>query len=103
MVTDFAYDPERALWRPGRRSFLFMFGAAAVGSLVPAPGMSQLRYDVLIGAPTRSVALVTPAWVTRQVARDFINEISFVKTFNREYADPYVRDFDPIQPRLVGE
>lgn len=25
------YDPERALWRPGRRSFLFMASAAAVG------------------------------------------------------------------------
>ena len=29
------YDPERALWRPGRRSFLFMFGAAVVAPSLP--------------------------------------------------------------------
>ncbi len=30
------YDPERKLWVPGRRSFLFMFGSAMVGTALPA-------------------------------------------------------------------
>ena len=29
------YDPERALWKPGRRSFLFMMGAGIVGAALP--------------------------------------------------------------------
>lgn len=29
------YDPERLLWRPGRRSFLFMFGAAILAPSLP--------------------------------------------------------------------
>jgi hypothetical protein len=31
----FEYDPERALWKPGRRSFLFMLGAAVVAPMLP--------------------------------------------------------------------
>lgn len=31
----FEFDPERALWKPGRRSFLFMFGAALVAPMLP--------------------------------------------------------------------
>lgn len=34
-MSEFEYDPERSLWRPGRRSFLFMFGAAVVGAMMP--------------------------------------------------------------------
>lgn len=30
------YDSEKALWRPGRRSFLFMFGAALVAPMLPS-------------------------------------------------------------------
>ena len=32
----FEFDPERALWRPGRRVFVFMLGGAVAGALVPA-------------------------------------------------------------------
>ena len=32
---DFEYDPERALWRPGRRTFLFMLGGALAGTILP--------------------------------------------------------------------
>jgi len=33
----FAYDPERQLWRPGRRKFMFLFGGAVAGALVAGP------------------------------------------------------------------
>jgi hypothetical protein len=34
--------------------------------------------------------LATPTWVTREVARGFLNEITFVKNLNRTYDDQYV-------------
>ena len=37
MTDDYEYDEERAIWRPGRRSFLFMLGGAMAGILVPKP------------------------------------------------------------------
>lgn len=37
------YDPERLLWRPGRRSFLFMFGAAVVAPSLPDLPDASLR------------------------------------------------------------
>lgn len=35
--------------------------------------------------------LATPSWVTKEVARFFINEITFVKNVNRTYDDQYVQ------------
>jgi hypothetical protein len=35
--------------------------------------------------------LATPSWVTKEVARYFINEITFVKNVNRTYDDQYVQ------------
>jgi len=40
---DFEYDPERAIWKPGRRTFLFMLGAAAAGTIV-----SQVTKTVVV-------------------------------------------------------
>ena len=40
-MNDFDYDPEKALWRPGRRSFLFLMGTAAVGVMLP-PGQMHI-------------------------------------------------------------
>ena len=36
MPPEFECDPERALWKPGRRSFLFMFGAALLAPSLPS-------------------------------------------------------------------
>lgn len=38
------YDPERALWKPGRRSFLFMFGAAIVAPSLPDAVLKNQDY-----------------------------------------------------------
>lgn len=41
------YDPELALWKPGRRSFLFMFGAAIVAPSLPdLPDTDTTVYSV---------------------------------------------------------
>ena len=44
-MSDFEYDPDRALWKPGRRSFLFMFGAALVASMRPEPKLQEFVAD----------------------------------------------------------
>ena len=36
------YDPERALWVPGRRRFLFLGLGATLSSLLPAPPLSMI-------------------------------------------------------------
>jgi hypothetical protein len=53
------FDEERALWRPGRRSFLFFGASALVGSLLPPVTIGG---SSLVQAQT---ALVTAVWVTR--------------------------------------
>lgn len=35
--------------------------------------------------------LATPSWVTKEVARGFLNEITFVRNVNRTYDDQYVQ------------
>ena len=43
VTTDrFEFDEERRLWRPGRRAFLFLGVAAAVGAMLPASGVDPL-------------------------------------------------------------
>lgn len=44
------YDPERALWRPGRRSFLFMFGAAIVAPSLPDVQIERPEWPFSISA-----------------------------------------------------
>ncbi len=53
------YDLERALWCPGRRSFLFMLGAAAVGSMVP-PAKDWEYYSSRINLTCRINESVSP-------------------------------------------
>ncbi len=83
-MTDFDYDPEKALWKPGRRSFLFMFGAAAVGSLLPAPSFT-LTAQKTVGFGYSSAQLVTPQWEARETARYFMGEVKFLREINRQY------------------
>ena len=90
-IVEAEYDPERALWVSGRRSFLFMFGAAAVGTLMPSvPPLSPgtLRYDILIGAEAAKVLAVTPTWVTREVAKYFM-ERGLAPQWARACVTPY--------------
>ena len=44
------YDPDRKLWQPGRRSFLFLFSAAIAGALVPVPDVSIKNNASLLAA-----------------------------------------------------
>jgi hypothetical protein len=44
------YDPERKLWRPGRRTFLFMLGGALAGTILK-PGPELVRGVDLAGGP----------------------------------------------------
>jgi len=54
------FDPERSLWVPGRRSFLFMMGSAAVGALIPSvPSMTRL-VDPVTGIVARLDSKVLP-------------------------------------------
>ena len=45
MTDQDAFDPERGLWRPGRRRFLFLSGAAMAGTLVPGWAMPRTIAD----------------------------------------------------------
>jgi len=36
MADDFEYDPERALWKPGRRGFLSLLGCAVASAFLPS-------------------------------------------------------------------
>lgn len=40
------YDPDRALWVPGRRSFLFLTGAALAGTILPKPRRPIITVDM---------------------------------------------------------
>lgn len=58
------YDPERALWRPGRRSFLFLLGGAMAGTMVPGwpavPERCGIGDSFFIDATTRTIRYVGP-------------------------------------------
>ena len=45
MNDDLEYDPESGLWRPGRRTFIFMLGAAMAGTVLGPQG------EVVAGPP----------------------------------------------------
>jgi hypothetical protein len=73
-----------------RRLFLkSLFGASAAS--VAYCFMPSIP---LIGEGTSLVtggsALVTPTWVTREVAKSFMNNIAFIKHVNRTYDDIYI-------------
>ena len=57
-------DLERLLWVPGEKSIFIPSGEIFSGN-----------------------QFVTPAWVTREVARHWMNEIKLVKMFDSSYAD----------------
>lgn len=41
----FDYDPERKVWVPGRRTFIFMLGGALAGTLLPGRGVEEVVED----------------------------------------------------------
>ena len=52
------YDPDRALWVPGRRSFLFLTGEALAGTVLPGPrrpiitvAMANVKYLIDYSKP----------------------------------------------------
>lgn len=53
MAPDFELDPERSLWKPNRRFFLFSAAAAMAGTVLPqGPHVSALEF--LAQTPTRT-------------------------------------------------
>ena len=92
---DLEYDPERKLWRPGRRSFLFMLGAAAGGLLVPKlPLVSELS-DLgpwNVGPLTEKTVLAG--------YKDYADRL--VETFSRDRVfAPFERDISPFREKPV--
>ena len=69
MQRGFEYDPERALWRPGRRTFLFMLGGALAGTLLP--GDEVVGVDLASGPDiTVRAAFIDPRKVWRATMRE---------------------------------
>jgi hypothetical protein len=69
------YDPERSLWRVGRRSFLFLGASAIAAALLPKSLLAM----------SGEATSVTPEWVGEEVARYFLESLSLVKKANRMY------------------
>lgn len=94
-MTDFEYDPERAIWKPGRRAFLFLGASAAVGAMLPAGAVKDL-------GPWNVEA------VTEEVAKEFIAarvKLSGYSNFADLLKEVYSRDriFAPFEASLRGE
>jgi hypothetical protein len=61
-MLDMELDPERKLWIPGRRRFLFLGLGAAAAALLPVPKFRSLRFyanGVLLNIRTSELLLVT--------------------------------------------
>ena len=86
-MTDFEYDPERALWRPGRRTFLFMLGGALAGTLLkPSPALVQA-----VLAPTRG-HFVDPRALWQATCRELGGDDSLSRELGLK---PFRRVMDP--------
>jgi hypothetical protein len=92
-VTDeLEYDPERKLWRPGRRSFLFMLGSAIGGLVVSKPpGLDWIPDDSVL------VPVIDPV-----TSSDFAKLL--VETFSRDRIfAPFERSISPFHRALREE
>ena len=100
-LAKFERDPERELWVPGRRKFLFMSGAAMAGAVLAPPGLPVIEnVGPLSFTPTD---LATSDWVVRETARHFVNALKGVKSFNRQYSDAYSLPESRIDVMLGAE
>lgn len=77
-MTEAEYDPEKALWVPGRRRFLFLglgsLAAAALGKFLPdGEILSRALPDVLPKS-----FLLTPTWVTTETAIEFMSNLKLL-------------------------
>lgn len=82
----FAYDPEKALWKPNRRGFLSLFGCAVAAAFVPSLPVEPVWVDACIPR-----TLITSDLVTKAVALGYKNEIRFMKHIHRGYSDQFGR------------
>ena len=98
----FEFDPERALWRPGRRVFVFMLGGAVAGALVPAAEpVSVIEYLAEIapaGLPRPRVPYVDP----RKLWQATMQELHGNDSLSRELGLETFRDAASRRAALVG-
>ena len=88
-LTDFEYDEEKTLWRPGRRAFLFLGASAAVGAMLPA----SAGVTTTVEAVTEEVAKEFLAARAKLATKDFADLL--VETFSRD------RVFAPFERSLA--
>ncbi len=70
-----------------RRLFLkSLVGASVAYCFMSSIPLIGERYSLLAEPLVTSNGLVTPTWVTQEVARGFLNNIYFIRQVNREYA-----------------
>lgn len=99
-MDDLEYDPERKLWRPGRRSFLFMLGAAAVGAVLPGKELFVAR-GVISGLPTEDSFSMVEVY-DRVTTEDFAHLL--VETFSRDRVfAPFERSVAPFHRAMREE
>lgn len=60
-----------------RRGFLGLVSAAIIGAVLPTPDFWHSRQQLN--------PLVTPEWFTREIARQFVNDLKFLANVNRDY------------------
>jgi hypothetical protein len=60
-----------------RRGFLGLVGAAIIGAALPTPAF--------LSVPPRLNTLVTPEWVTREIARVYVNNLKFLANVDQTY------------------
>lgn len=90
-MTDFEYDPERALWRPGRRSFLFLMGGALVGTILePGPALVEAA---TVRAPRGRVPYVDPRRLWEATMRELHGDDSLTRELGME----------PFRVKVYGE
>ena len=94
MTEDLEYDPEKGLWRPGRRSFLFMLGSAIGGLMVPGRPLDWIPDDSMLVAVTDKTVL--------KGCQDFAALL--VETFSRDRVfAPYERAISPFHRAMREE
>lgn len=70
-------DPERESFVPGRRSFLIMGGFALPGTMLGGKLLAATEGGLLVPV-VDAKTLITPAWLLKEVAREFANSLKFV-------------------------
>lgn len=84
-------DPERGEWQPGRRSFLFMAGAALVGTALPGWGRLNASGLWVRGSP------YPPLYALRGQLRNLDERLlmdALCETFSKD------RVFAPLEAKL---